>query len=75
MQATSEASGWPFTVTSVRATLPNGIDFAPLTIIVGENGAGKSVLIESIAESFGFPLEGGTLSEQRDSIEGSLAVW
>lgn len=60
---------WPFTVASIRTVLNQGINFSPLTLIIGENGTGKSVLLESIAEAFGFPSEGGTLAEQRDSIE------
>lgn len=65
---------WPFTVPSVRSILENGLTFAPITVIVGENGAGKSVLLESMAEAFGFPLEGGGLAEQRESTEGKSAL-
>lgn len=61
---------WPFTIPSVRSILEDELIFAPITVIVGENGAGKSVLLESVAEAFGFPLEGGSLAEQRESIEG-----
>lgn len=60
---------WPFTVPSVRAIL-RGIDFSPLTVIVGENGAGKSVLVEALAVTYGFPAEGGTSWDQREGIEG-----
>ena len=66
---------WPFTVASIRTVLNQGINFSPLTLIIGENGTGKSVLLESIAEAFGFPLEGGTLAEQRDSIEDISSLW
>lgn len=65
---------WPFTIPSVRSILEDGLIFAPITVIVGENGAGKSVLLESVAEAFGFPLEGGSLAEQRESIEGKSAL-
>ena len=33
---------------------------APVTILVGENGTGKSTLIEAIAVTYGFNPEGGT---------------
>lgn len=35
------------------------LDFSNITIIVGENGVGKSTLLEAIAYSIGFPLTGG----------------
>lgn len=35
------------------------IDFAPVTILVGENGVGKSTLLESLAYHIGFPTYGG----------------
>ncbi|MBM7051794.1 AAA family ATPase [Rothia sp. ZJ1223] len=68
---------WPFTVPSVRAVLAEGLDFAPLTVIVGENGAGKSVLVEALAVVYGLPVEGGTSWDQRESAEGEslLARW
>ena len=40
-----------------------GLDFtAPATIFVGENGVGKSTLIEAIAVALGFNPEGGTVN-------------
>lgn len=60
---------WPLTVPSVRTVLADGLDFSPLTVIVGENGAGKSVLIEAIAVACGLPAEGGTSWDQRESAE------
>ena len=40
-----------------------GLDFtAPVTIFVGENGVGKSTLIEAIAVALGFNPEGGTVN-------------
>lgn len=60
---------WPFTVPSVQALL-QGVDFSPLTIMVGENGAGKSVLAEALAVAYGLPAEGGTSWDQREGIEG-----
>lgn len=38
------------------------IDFAPITIIVGENGVGKSTLLESLAYTIGFPTYGGNVN-------------
>lgn len=60
---------WPLTVPSVRAVLTDGLDFSPLTVLVGENGAGKSVLIEAVAVACGLPVEGGTSWDQHESVE------
>ncbi len=40
------------------------IDFAPITVIVGENGVGKSTLLESLAYSMGFPTYGGNMNSE-----------
>jgi predicted ATPase len=51
---------WPFTVPAVRALAENGIDFLePVTFFVGENGSGKSTIVEAIAQSFGLDTRGG----------------
>jgi predicted ATPase len=43
------------------ASLRDGFELAPgVTFLVGENGSGKSTVLEGIAEAFGFPAEGGT---------------
>ena len=52
------AHTWPYNLAVTRAALA-GLTFGQLTIIVGENGAGKSSLIESIAEAYGLPVGGG----------------
>lgn len=38
------------------------IDFAPITVIVGENGVGKSTFLESLAYKVGFPTYGGNMN-------------
>ncbi|MEZ5085972.1 MAG: AAA family ATPase [Tessaracoccus sp.] len=51
---------WPATIPAVRHILDEGLDLGPLTVFVGENGAGKSTIVEAIAEAFGLGVEGGT---------------
>lgn len=52
---------YPFNIPSIR--LMNQISFHPrVTFIVGENGMGKSTLLEGIAISLGFNPEGGSLN-------------
>jgi len=56
----SGADAWPFTLAPVRQLLRDGLDLARLTVLVGENGTGKSTLVEAIAMAFGMPGEGGS---------------
>ena len=51
---------WPATIPAVRQLLDEGLDCAAITVLVGENGAGKSTIVEAIAETFGLGAEGGT---------------
>jgi predicted ATPase len=52
---------YPFSLPAVRAL--DGLEFkTPVTFFVGENGVGKSTLLEAIAIAFGFNPEGGSRS-------------
>ena len=52
---------WPHTIPAVRQVLTNGLDLGPgVTFLVGENGTGKSTLVEAIAIAFGMSPEGGS---------------
>lgn len=55
-----EASEWFERIPAVRQLLIEGLDLGPLTIFTGENGAGKSTVVEAIAAAFGLNPEGGT---------------
>ncbi|MFB2597308.1 AAA family ATPase [Herbiconiux sp. P17] len=49
------------TVPAVAQLHDVGLDVAPgVTFLVGENGSGKSTVLEGIAMAFGFPAEGGS---------------
>jgi predicted ATPase len=59
----SSFDSYPFNIPAV-SNLPT-LNFHPdVTFIVGENGTGKSTLIEAIALSLGFGIEGGTKNVQ-----------
>ena len=48
-------------VPAVAAVMKEGFDFRKrVTVIMGENGTGKSTLLEAIAAAYGFNPEGGT---------------
>jgi len=51
---------WPATLPAVRQLLDDGLDLGRLTILVGENGVGKSTIIEGVAMAFGLSPEGGS---------------
>ena len=52
--------GFPFDVPAVTAVDRIPLD-APITLLAGDNGSGKSTIVEAIAEAMGFAAEGGEL--------------
>ncbi|WP_298460649.1 AAA family ATPase [uncultured Cellulomonas sp.] len=52
---------WPYAVPAVRQLLDAGLDLpAGVTFLVGENGAGKSTIVEAVAAAAGLNPEGGS---------------
>ncbi|MBO3129185.1 AAA family ATPase [Dermatophilus congolensis] len=51
---------WPLTIPAVHQFVTEGFVPGSATVLVGENGTGKSTLVEAIAGSFGLNLEGGS---------------
>ncbi|MDQ1104282.1 putative ATPase [Nocardioides zeae] len=52
---------WPMTVPAVAQVVREGFEPAPgVTFLVGENGSGKSTVVEGLAEAYGLPVEGGS---------------
>ena len=59
--AALDRSSWPCTLPAVRQLLRHGLDLpAGVTFLVGENGTGKSTLVEAVAEAAGLNPEGGS---------------
>ena len=53
-------TSWPYTVPCVAELAEHGWEFtAPVTFLVGENGSGKSTVVEAIAEAFNLDAHGG----------------
>jgi predicted ATPase len=70
--------GFPFDLPAVEGAESVRLD-APVTLFAGDNGTGKSTLIEAIAESMGFAPEGGELERSgqlparpRAALDGAL---
>lgn len=65
--------GFPFEVPAVEQV--EGLDLsAPVTLLAGDNGVGKSTVIEAIAEAMGFLVEGGELERSGGSAGQPRAV-
>lgn len=63
-QADVDPDTYPFTIPAVRDM--GALDLHPdVTFFVGENGAGKSTVLEAIAVALGLPAEGGPRSVHR----------
>lgn len=59
LTASEKSNSYPFNVTSIKNL--KHLDFHPkVTFLVGENGTGKSTLLEAIAIHLGFNPEGGS---------------
>ncbi len=54
------AGRWPMSVPAVAQLAQEGLTFrAPVTFLVGENGSGKSTVVEAVAEQFDLDARGG----------------
>lgn len=70
------APDWAHAIPAVRQLLENGLDLAPgVNLLVGDNGAGKSTIVEAVAMAFGLAAEGGSRSSQHRSRTSESALW
>lgn len=75
----SWGAGFPFDVPAIAAVEQVRLD-RPVTLLAGENGSGKSTILESVAQAIGFGEEGGELERlgelpavPRNVLGGALA--
>lgn len=65
---TGDPGTWPYSIPAVGDLARDGLDLADLTILVGENGTGKSTIVEAVAMAYGLGAEGG-------SVNGRSVTW
>jgi predicted ATPase len=52
---------WPMTIPAVAQLADDGLELSPfVTFLVGENGSGKSTIVEAVATAYGLGAEGGS---------------
>lgn len=67
-----DESVWPASVPAVAHLLREGLELpAGLTVLVGENGSGKSTVVECLAEAYGLNPQGGSALAQTFQIRPS----
>jgi predicted ATPase len=66
---------WPATIPAVRQLLDEGLDLGHATVFVGENGAGKSTIVEAIAAAFGLSSEGGSTGANLHTRQSESELW
>lgn len=76
--APADRTDWPATVPAVGSLLDDGLDLAAgVTLLVGENGSGKSTIVEAVAAAFGLSPEGGSVHARHSTraSESPLSDW
>lgn len=69
---------WPASIPAVRQLLRDGLELDPgVTFLVGENGSGKSTIVEGIAIAYGLSPEGGSRQAMHRTrpTESPLSDW
>ena len=65
--ATLSGQQWPATLAPIAHVLERGLDLAQSTVVVGENGTGKSTFVEAVATAYGLSPEGGSTGAQHST--------
>jgi predicted ATPase len=67
---------WPATIPAIGQVLAEGLDLEPgVTLLVGENGTGKSTIVEAVAMAFGLSAEGGSSGATHSTRETESDLW
>jgi predicted ATPase len=72
----AEHGRWPATIPAVAQILEDGLDLAAgVTLLVGENGSGKSTIVEAVAMAFGLSSEGGSTQARHSTRSSESPLW
>lgn len=69
---------WPASLPAVSHVLRDGLELGPgVNFLVGENGSGKSTVLEAVALAYGFSPEGGSAQARHSTrpTESPLSEW
>lgn len=67
-----DLDAWPATVPAIAQILRDGLELpAGLTVLVGENGSGKSTVVETLAEAYGLNPQGGSIQARLFQVRES----
>lgn len=62
-----DRGAWPGTLAPVRQLWDEGLEMGSATVLVGENGSGKSTIVEAIASAYGLSVEGGSTGAEHST--------
>ncbi len=77
-ESVPQTSTWPAAIPAVQQLLADGLTLDPgITFLVGENGSGKSTILEGIALAYGMSPEGGSTYARHATrpTESPLGDW
>lgn len=71
-----ERDRWPATIPAVAQLLDEGLELDPgVTLLIGENGTGKSTIVEAVAMAFGLSPEGGSTQARHSTRASESDLW
>jgi len=69
-----DRAAWPATLPAA-ASLLDGVSLGSATVLVGENGSGKSTVVEAIALAYGLSPEGGSVGARHSTRGSESQLW
>jgi predicted ATPase len=70
-----DQKSWPGNIPAVSQLLGEGLELGPATVFIGENGSGKSTVVEAIAGAYGLSSEGGSTGARLSTRASESELW